>query len=816
VKRRAAILGLLLAGLTGCPSPPASEPSHPVGALGPSAPGGVVRLDVRHIEARPGLTLLVREGDPAPALVAAVATGLGPAATTALASIAEHRLHAAGYPVEAQIDGLGFRLVWAPADKARLQPMLAALVQALAAPVGRDRALATAVAQRLAALRRHPLDGPALEPVAQCSGTLGILATQALPDPATAEGVEQLERWRASGFGVDRMALAVVGPADLAEAVGQALERTSGWPTSHQAWPAPLDRDRYGVFASATLPARSAVLQLAFWVDDPHRAATAVARLGQTGSPLVAKLAASPRPWRLESMQATALPAGGCISLTLRPEEELPADDAGLARAAAKATALVRRELDAQLPSPPDPFVATSQIITAGDPRAAAARAAWWSLAGAGHGEPVREAVALGLSALGDAPAPDRLDGLERALRAARAAEPAKPLGAALAERRLAVERGQGEVWVLVASPCALLGEGPNEAGSAALATLATVLGAEALPDVQLEPWIGPDGVGLLAHGGLRGPAEQPSELARRVARAAGKAFANGVGELGAVLEAKRQLLRNLDDDASRAFEQFARAAAPNHPSTIAPLGLGEPLRAADRPLAVRAWRRIQRSPVRVAVLGNADLAQATLAAQEVDGWLLDEAAGGACGAAEPLAAPRAGSHATPASPDGLDELLVGMVTGTTAEDRRLGELTAAALGGPDGILAEAVGADRLASSWSAHFTGGKRAAALLVELSSPPGKAEAAQRRLREVLARLRTTGPSAHESERALAALERSAAPSRLDPKVRLGELWASDGTPRAAGAPSVERWRAWLRATLDESSLIVVATPPSERHP
>ena len=41
-------------------------------------------------------------------------------------------------------------------------------------------------------------------------------------------------------------------------------------------------------------------------------------------------------------------------------------------QAQAKATALVRRELDLQLPSPPDPFVATSQIITAGDPRAAA------------------------------------------------------------------------------------------------------------------------------------------------------------------------------------------------------------------------------------------------------------------------------------------------------------------------------------------------------------------------------------------------------------------------------------------------------------
>ena len=282
------------------------------------------------------------------------------------------------------------------------------------------------------------------------------------------------------------------------------------------------------------------------------------------------------------------------------------------------------------------------------------------------------------------------------------------------------------------------------------------------------------------------------------------------------MLDAKRQLLGNLDDDASRAFEQFARAAAPNHPSTIAPLGLTDPLHAADRPLAVRAWRRIQRSPVRVAVLGNADLAQATVAAQEVDRWLLDEAAGGACGAAEPLGAPRTGSHTTLASPDGPAVLLVGAVTGTTAEDRRLGELTAAALGGPDGILAEAVGTDRLASSWSAHFTGGKRAAALLIELSSPAGKAEAAQRRLREVLERLRTTGPSAHESERALAAFVRSSAPSRLDPKVRLGELWTSDGTPRATDAPSVERWKAWLRATLGESSLIIVAAAPSEHHP
>jgi hypothetical protein len=815
-RRRRWALGVLAASLAGCPSPPRA-PTAPVGALAASQPGGVVRLDVRRIEARPGLTLLVRDGDPAPALVVAVATGLEPLATTALGSIVEHRLRAAGFPVEMQIDGLAFRIVWTPVEQDRLAAMLAALVQAFTVPVHAERALSDRVAQRFASLRRHPLDGPALAPIAQCSGMLGIVASTPQLDPSSPEGLAQLERWRSAGLTVERTSLALVGPAALAEAAVAALERTKGWPPTQGGSPAGPDRDQHGVFPSASLQARTALLHLAFWVDDPHRAATAVAQLGQARSPLVTKLAAAPRPWRVETMQATALPAGGCVSLTLRPSEELPADDAGLTRAAAQATALARREIERQLSGPPDPFVATSQIITAGDPREAAARAAWWSLAAPTPGRPVRLATALGVSASERAPTPQRLGALEQAYRAAQVEGAGRPSGGAIGERRLGVERGQGEVWVLVASPCALLREGAAEAGSAALAALSTVLGATPVPGVVLEPWIDPSGVGLLAHGGLKHASELPGELAARVARAAGQAFATGVGELGPVLEAKRQLLSSLDDDRSRAFEQFARAAAPNHPSWLAPLGMLDPVRSADRATAARAWREIQRSPVRIAVIANADLGQAERAAQEVDRWLLDEAGARACEPAAPLGAPRTGEHATPASSEGEHRLLFGALVGPLAEDRRLGELTAVALGGNDGILAEALGADRLASSWSAQLVGGGRAAALLVELSTPAGKAEAATRRMREVLARLRAAGPSAREAQRALGtpgASARNSATRRLDPRIRVSELWTGDPGLRPSEPPTIDRWRAWLQATLPESSLIVLSQPTATR--
>src|SRR5215468_4275071 len=85
---------LVLAACT--TTPPA--PHTPVGGppllpLSGAAPG---RIDVRDLPGRPRLTVVVRDGDPAPALGLVVVTELGPGPTTALAAVVESRLRTAG------------------------------------------------------------------------------------------------------------------------------------------------------------------------------------------------------------------------------------------------------------------------------------------------------------------------------------------------------------------------------------------------------------------------------------------------------------------------------------------------------------------------------------------------------------------------------------------------------------------------------------------------------------------------------------------------------------------------------------------------
>ncbi len=69
---------------------------------------------------------------------------------------------------------------------------------------------------------------------------------------------------------------------------------------------------------------------------------------------------------------------------------------------------------------------------------------------------------------------------------------------------RVKVERGQDELWVLLASPCGVTAERSADAGiSATFLTrrAASIGGPRIGSDVTLEPWFSADGVGLVAHG---------------------------------------------------------------------------------------------------------------------------------------------------------------------------------------------------------------------------------------------------------------------------------------------------------------------------
>jgi hypothetical protein len=823
--------------LAACAEPLATRlpaPGQQVPALPEGSPG---RIEVRRLEAKPILTLVAREGDPAPAVAVVLATDLGPGLTAALAAVVESRLRAAGVEADVRVDRDAFRVRASLSDAGRAEAFLAAVAAAAGRPIAAGGPEIALAVQRLQSLRRRPLDAPELSAAAACTGALGIAPGEPLPDLASEAGLRELEGARRAALHTGNIAVAAVGPAAFGAAVAHALERCAGWPpsrTGSPAQPGPPSppspaADVAGVYTAPGLDRRGARLTLAARVADPVAAASAAERLGAPDSPLVARLRLLPEPWHVAQVAGVARAHGGaCVGLVLETAQRSPA--LPIEPSAGLAVAVARREASAELALGGTAAVAGRQILTAADPREAASRAAWWSLAGAVAMDGQAAANLRWTAALGIPVAPDRaVRDTPAAADAASAprfqAEIERALGSAAtagAERRLSVEHGQGELWVLLASPCGVAEEGTADAGLGALATLAAVEARRRADGVAFEPWITADGIGVLAHAPSRDEHESPAELARRVGDAAARAFTATSPPAEAAAAARAAVLEHLERTAgvqAAALATFAAAASPDHPSWLEPFGLWSKVAGAGSAgLRLRAQAMAQ-GPLRLAVLANADLAQATATGDAVDRWLAPVPGPRICRAGSPEA-PRPGRYEA-RLPDGapLAQGLVGApVPPPGAAGRDLAELTAAALDAPGGLLAAALAE----ATASARLVGGARAPTLVVDVRAPSDGLSAAVADVKALLLRLPTTVADA-DLARASSAWERREQEARADPRRRIVELWSggSPGSPPSgspggrapggSGRPSLAAWRAFLGGALREATLVVVEARP-----
>ncbi|APR77474.1 exonuclease SbcC [Minicystis rosea] len=771
--------------------------------------GHPARIEVRRLDARPRLTLVSRDGDPMPALAAVVLTGLGPAPTTALAAVVEGRLRAAGFDVDVRVDRDAFRIRALLADAGRASGFFAALVAAVGRPIAAGSAEVALAAQRVASLKRNPLDAAELVPVAACTGMLGVAPGEAIVDPATDAGLREIEAARQRTLHAGHVSVAAVGPAAFTAAVAQALERSSGWPaaggTPDVAAPA---ADTTGVYVAPALSARGGRISLAVHVADPELAAAVAERLGAADSPLVARLRVLPEPWRLAQIAGVARAQGGCVGAVLETTQHGPGQS--LESAAAIVAGLARREIAADIAAGGGGAVAGRQILTASDPRDAASRAAWWAMAGNAPAGPLRWATALGAPAPRDGSAPTSSAArfqteLDRALTTSSGAE-----------RRLTVERGQGELWMLLASPCGVADETTADAGLGAVAVLAGIEARRRPGDVTVEPWITADGLGVMAHAAFRDERETGEALARRVADAAARALTAAVPSNEAVQSARTAVLDHLERTAGHqgaAEGALVGAISADHPSWVEPFGLfrrvvessAESVRARGQALAF--------GPLRLAVLANGDAAQAAAAADAVDRWLSPAPGPRVCRAGA-ASLPRPG-HLDVKLPDGapLAQGLIGAALPLPPAPgalpyayRDLAELTVAALDGPGGLLANALGG--AAATATARVLGGSRAPSLVVDVRAPEGSLASAVSDVKALLLRLPSTATEG-DLVRAFTILSRREQDARADPRRRLADLWS--GRPAPGARPTLAAWRTFLGAALREPALSVVEARP-----
>ncbi len=766
--------------------------------------------DFRTAEGRPPVVVVERDGDPRGAVALAVSTeGIAPergaAPAVALAAIVEARLAAGGVRdvhVVPSFDGYRVRaLVGGDAEGAAFA---AGVRIALLAPV--DAAAASSAAEKLDALTRRPIADVALADAARCTGD-----AVSLPDGGGAPSLAEIESWRATAHRLGRIVLGTAGSDSLARAVAAAVAQGGAWPAATPPLiPTPADGRTLVYDAGRTLTPGSARATIVMHTAKATRAVAAATELGDPDGPLASRLRALDAPAVVLSVVATAHAIGGCVAavIALAPHD-LSVDVSGRI---ATAVALARQEIAVEVSeTASDAPLAPAIAARAGDPRDAAERAAWWSLSRDAPDGATAISIAVGVAAGRDAEPTDSpnaraeqiVSDLDRAIVAWQAP---------VVESKTRVERGQGELWLLVGSPCGMASEGDDDAGLGSLVALAAANHARRLATHSegVEPWATADGVGLLVHAPSLAD-ESPSAHARRLADVAARSFAADPLDDRAINAARAELLVAATSHAGRFSSALGSALAPGHPSLIAPLGTPDGIGHASLESVRQRASALRAGPIRVAVLANVDAAQAAVAAHAVDRWVARRPNDArACPPASALVAPRPGTYAvdTGATTMSAAALAIPLPAGDAAA-RTNAELVAAALDGADGSLGHALSSG-LAETWSARVVGPATAASLVVRVSATNAQLDAAVAQTRALLDRVRQHGISAAELARASASRDRDDLATSLAPTGRVAALWR--GAPLPARGATLEGVRAFAASTLNDAALVIVAARPA----
>ncbi|HEY8090793.1 MAG TPA: hypothetical protein VIF09_23185, partial [Polyangiaceae bacterium] len=732
----------------------ARSPSTPVGQGGP----------LRHTgRGRPPVAVVVREGDARGALAVSVSTaGIAPergaVVGVALAALVEARWRARGAAEGAAVggwDGLRLRiLVESAAEAAKLAE---AAREAMLAPVTDGEPGMASVARKVEALARRPLPDRALVDVAACTGEAFGTGSDAVPSAA------EVEAWRRAAFGVERVAFATAGDDSLANAVASAIERGPEWPsvaTARALSTPPTDGRALVYDASGEMEPGAARIVVVAHTATAEQAVAAAPALGDARGPLASRLAGLDAQARVRSVVATAHVDGGCVATTL----DLDARDLAVATAARVATAgaLARQEIAVELADETAPVNLGRELAArSSDPREAAERASWWALARPAEGgaRDVRTGIIVGVASARDAQAPmgaAMADAIRRDIDGATVAWH----GTAV-ETRTRLERGQGDLWILVASPCGTGAETSADAGTGAAFVEAAVAQTRGLDsDVRAEPFVTTDGIGVLVHGPARA-GESPLALARRLADLAGRPLLADPFPSGALTRARSALLARSGDTEASALAALGSALVPGHPSWTEPAGTTFGLASAsDEAIAMRA-ATLRGGPWRVAILANVDGSQGEAAAHGVDRWLARRPGEArSCSPVDTPPAVRPGTYSLASHAGASSEALLALSL-PPADDtsRARAAWLAAALDGPDGLLARVLGGradapadSSLATAWSAGVVGAPRAPALTIRLTASDPMLDAAVAQTRALLDRLRQG--ALHDDDHARAA--------------------------------------------------------------
>ncbi len=781
--RRVASTALLAVAVVGAGALTSCGRALP-GAAAPStsptsseAPLGTPPQQVAQPERRVAVVTVEREGDPAGGIAMAVAHDAGPRASYALSALMAARLEAEFPDVEAVPNAGGYRVrAWVP-DASRSRRFAEAATAAALTPVHPGDPALVAAARRLENMPTMAAGEPVAAGLAECAGAAVVVSRGASTPPVTtAAGAAQLENWRAGAHGRESVAFAVVGPKATTEAVVGAVAGGPEWPAATPRTAAgsppnpttivtPAATGTIGSPAGSLAP-NARTLSLGVWTADPQAARSAAQKLGRAGSPLLERLrvlgqgAGLRQTWRLDRVATSTRRGSACLRFDLtRSGSSAPTPDE-----IELAARTVRAETEAALAS----STASSGVGVGGmdDPRRAAAVAAWNHL-----GTPGPPALPR-VQWLRYQPQPaDPVGAMAVALQDAASVRPNAPIQVVSAS-----ERGQGDLRILVASPCGTALESGRDAGVGALVMRSLALEHDRKDDVAIAPWASVDGVGLVARSRARA-GESVDAQARRSAAALGRLLtAQELG--GGSLHQGQAALEKSWGPPTPGYSALLGALAPDHPSWLDARGDQINTAATNRHRAESTRRRWLKGPLRVAVIYSGDDGQPAIVADELRRWIGPWRSGAEniCPSA-PTIRPERGALRVRASStdepvaDAYVAVPFASPEGVLPPEARW---AVHAMNRPGGWLDQALISPDLASSARAFVLGGHQMGALVVELRAEPDRVDEAVAQVRGLMASLARGAVTPKDALSAAVAVEAEEGRAARDPNSRLLRLW------------------------------------------
>lgn len=330
-------------------------------------------------------------------------------------------------------------------------------------------------------------------------------------------------------------------------------------------------------------------------------------------------------------------------------------------------------------------------------------------------------------------------------------------------------EAGQGESWLLAASPCGTAPESLQESGFRNLTVRSLALDFDGIDDVAIEPWATPSAVGLLGHAPRRA-GESARHHAMRISRAIGRALGGDALDGREVATARASLIAEVGDHPGPKLVLEVMSDA--RPSRLDPRGNSESLSTASSIDVERVRAELASEPLRVAFLDSSGSDQSP-AIREALGLWLDRPAESKTRCPTPeikFAKPGVWTLVSPSSEVTPRTYIAAPSSGSLEAGRALVFLAER----DGGFFARGLLEPGLALTVSSQYRGTDDGGAFLFELGAERDQLDKAESQLRAILNRIAERGITS--AELSLLREEQSRRDRELArlPRGRIVDLW------------------------------------------